>query len=192
MFLKDQAVLHIEQQENNVIAFHLESPVHEEGWNDLTLAIAENLFAGRSICFVTFDPPVWDLEVAEVTDWIVEKTIGKENFLLAFAPSATKESLQTAVASTDFKLGSLLIAKIQVQDAFQIEQFLTALCARDPMRHIQTDEEYLECVDDKWLFWLNPTFESIALCIEQARLVAVQNNWRLHFNMQQGNELNYE
>lgn len=189
MLLNDQGVLHIEQQENNLVTFHLESPVHEEGWNDLTLAIAKTLFAGCNICFVTFDPPVWDLEVAEVTDWIVEKTIGQENFLLAFAPSATKESLQTAVASTDFKLGSLLIAKIWIQDTFQIEQFLTALCARDPMRHIQTDEEYLECVDDKWLFWLNPTFERIALCIEQARLVAAQNNWRLRFNMQQGNEL---
>lgn len=169
--------LHVEQDSPHTTLVYLRSEIYEPGWNEVVLSVVESAFAGSDICLITFDPPVWDIDLAEISTNVIKLVHNEENFALAFIPAVTSSTLRTIIASSDFQLGVLLITKFQPEDSIRIKQFLTAMLQRRPLEHLLTDEEYIECIDNTHLYWLNSSPGSKSHSIEQLRLLAAHHNW---------------
>lgn len=172
-------LLIVTQEQPTIVVVSLASPVYEPNWNEVVARVAQAAFEGRDVGFVTFEPPIWDVDLSDLSGRVTTMQYGKEKFALVFAPSVTLNTLRLATHSTDFKLRTLLITAIPETPSQRIEDFLVAsLRRRDPLEKIDTAEEFMECIDDKWLYWYNPQAEVLARCVQALKSFADKQGWR--------------
>ncbi len=171
-------VLSIKQHPPASVVIALDAPRYEPEWNEVKAQVVQLAFAGHPSCFVGSDPPIWDLDLRELSSQVITIPSSAGPFALVFAAAASPELLHQAVDSTDFKLGTLLIAAIPATPAQRSSEFIAALAQRTPLHSAETAEEYMECFDDTWLYWHNAAASAQARCIQMLREFATMQGWQ--------------
>jgi len=168
------------------IVFSLESPTYEPGWEIVLITVVTQALRGHAVLGLSADPPVWDLEFAEVSAQVARRVYdGWHMALLTIVPD-DHAAINIAVASTDFQLGTLLLAAIPTDNPQRVEAFAKAVQQAGVTGPVTTDELFLECSDNTWLSLLNPSatvFDNVRAGLES--LVA-KFNWELVIRSSQG------
>ncbi|MEZ4864323.1 MAG: hypothetical protein R3C14_23625 [Caldilineaceae bacterium] len=174
----ETAVLTLQQEQADVYRLTLDSPRHEPAWDEVVARVAQHVFGGRDLCMITYDPPLWDVELAKLTPQITITQAGRETFALGYVTAATATLLRAAVASTDFQLDALWLVAIPPTALARQQEFLATLHLKTPLVRPQSSEEFLECIDNKWLYWSNPQLAALAQAIVLLRAFAARQGWR--------------
>ncbi len=179
MNVADTAVLSVERTDTSVLKISLDSPRYEPGWEEVKTDLSQLAFAGRDVCFFTFTPPVWDVSLDELASATAVIDRFQDGTATVCVSAITADGLQTAVSSTDFALNVLLIAAIPLTEKDRIAAFAAAWSRRSPLNDVDTLEEYMACIDDKWLYWHNYQEEAFTQCKQMLEALAAKNAWRL-------------
>jgi hypothetical protein len=161
----------------STMTFAVESPRVEPGWHAAKRAIVGAALHGSDVLALTSEPPVWDLDLARFGGRQMHRTLDGWPMVLVWV--AADDALDELVASSDFGLGTLLLAAVPAGEPERAEALARAVRQAGVSGPVETDELFLDCVDDALLSLHNADDSALARVTETLRTIAAAAGWYL-------------
>jgi hypothetical protein len=148
-------------------------------WGDLVGAVVRAALDGHTALVIAHDPPAWDLEPSAVSDVGLARRLDGEAYLLLPVSPENEAGLAEALASTDFRLGTLWITTLPLTDLPRVEALVAAIHRSRSVAPVETRELLIRCSDDTRLRLTIPDAATLAYVRTATAMIANRHSWEL-------------
>lgn len=172
----DRPLLLLREDRPGTLLITLASNEYEPRWPEVQRAIVQSVFQGRDICCVTYDPPIWDVELGDFgrTTLVPHGTV---IFALLALPGVTAAQLSRLVETTDFQLGVLFLVDLPDLQDERLTTFLLAASRGMEPADVVPDVTWIECIDNELLYLHRPDDQQHERCAAALRTQAETAGW---------------